>query len=173
MRLLLDQNLSPTLVDRLSSAGHDVVHVRALGMSTATDAQIMDRAERDQRVVVSADTDFGELLAVTNQSRPSVVLLRRGCAARVRRQRSLLAGDQRSTRGSLLPTTAARSGPVTTCSRGATRWLATPMRTTRIRPRPPEQSTPGRAAGFRWRCVGSRCTSSRSVFSPVLVRPSR
>lgn len=77
MRLLLDQNLSPTLVDRLSSAGHDVVHVRALGMSTATDAQIMDRAERDQRVVVSADTDFGELLAVSNQSRPSVVLLRR------------------------------------------------------------------------------------------------
>ncbi len=46
-------------------------------MSTATDAQIMDRAERDQRVVVSADTDFGELLAVSNQSRPSVVLLRR------------------------------------------------------------------------------------------------
>ncbi len=46
-------------------------------MSTATDAQIMGWAARDQRVVVSADTDFGELLAVTNQSRPSVVLLRR------------------------------------------------------------------------------------------------
>ncbi|MEI2637773.1 MAG: DUF5615 family PIN-like protein [Microthrixaceae bacterium] len=102
MRLLLDQNLSPSLVDRLSSAGHDVVHVRALGMSAATDAQILGWAERDQRVVVSADTDFGEPLAVSNQSRPSVVLLRSGCSVRVRRQRSLLAGDQRSTRGSLI-----------------------------------------------------------------------
>lgn len=77
MRLLLDQNLSPLLADDLVAGGHDVVHVRALGMSRASDVAIMDAASSDGRVVVSADTDFGELLARTNAGSPSVLLLRR------------------------------------------------------------------------------------------------
>lgn len=57
--------------------GHDAVHVRQLGMSRASDAEIMAVARDDDRVVVSGDTDFGELLARTNASSPSLVLFRR------------------------------------------------------------------------------------------------
>jgi len=77
VRLLLDQNLSPLLAEQLVTAGHDAVHVRSLGMSAASDVTILDEAAAASRVLVSADTDFGELLARTNAGTPSVLLLRR------------------------------------------------------------------------------------------------
>jgi predicted nuclease of predicted toxin-antitoxin system len=45
-------------------------------MSRATDIEILEVADRDDRVVVSADTDFGTLLAMGNRGRPSVLPLR-------------------------------------------------------------------------------------------------
>jgi predicted nuclease of predicted toxin-antitoxin system len=77
VRFLLDQNLSPLLVDLLREEGHDVIHVRDLHMSRSSDVDIMRAALADRRTVISSDTDFGELLARTNASAPSVVLFRR------------------------------------------------------------------------------------------------
>ena len=76
MRLLLDANVSPRLVDRLRDAGYDASHVAELGMLTASDEQIFDRAAIDGWVIVTADTDFSMLLALRAAGRPSVVLLR-------------------------------------------------------------------------------------------------
>ena len=77
MRFLLDQNQSPELVEHLRSAGHDAIHVRSLGMSRASDNEIMVLADAEERILVSGDTDFGDLLASTNAASPSVLLLRR------------------------------------------------------------------------------------------------
>lgn len=76
MRFLLDQNLSPLLADELRSAGHDVAHTRELGLSRADDSLVLQRAADEDRVLISADTDFGTLLAATSAARPSVLLLR-------------------------------------------------------------------------------------------------
>ena len=46
-------------------------------MSEVSDRLIMEVAVAQGRIVVSGDTDFGELLALSNASAPSVVLLRR------------------------------------------------------------------------------------------------
>jgi predicted nuclease of predicted toxin-antitoxin system len=54
-----------------------VAHVRDLGLASAKDADVVDAAAADSRVLVSADTDFGTLLARRGTARPSVVLLRR------------------------------------------------------------------------------------------------
>lgn len=77
MKFLLDQNLSPDLVEILDRAGHTTSHVRDLGMSKAADHEILAEAEREGAVLISADTDFGELLARSNAGEPSVILLRR------------------------------------------------------------------------------------------------
>jgi len=76
MRLLLDANLSPRLLSPLRQSGHDVVHVAEMDMLTALDTEILQIAEKDQRVVVTADTDFPMMLALHRASSPSVVLLR-------------------------------------------------------------------------------------------------
>jgi predicted nuclease of predicted toxin-antitoxin system len=77
VRFLLDQNLSPQVAQLLIDAGHDAVHVRTLGMSRAPDNDILRVALEQDRVLVSGDTDFGDLLATSNAAKPSVLLLRR------------------------------------------------------------------------------------------------
>ncbi len=77
MRFLVDNNLSPILAEVLRSAGHDVTHVRDIGLEAATDEVVLATAQAEQRVLISADTDFGTLLARSGAKLPSVLLIRR------------------------------------------------------------------------------------------------
>lgn len=93
MRLLLDNNLSPRLTPLLEAAGHDVVHVRDLGLAAAPDSDVLQRARDEQRVLISADTDFGTLLARTGDTGPSVVLLRQTQGRRAAQLAALLTAN--------------------------------------------------------------------------------
>ena len=76
MRLLLDANLSHRTAALLRARGFDASHVRDHGLQHANDDAIFDFAAREECVLVSEDTDFGEILATRGTKVPSLVLLR-------------------------------------------------------------------------------------------------
>jgi predicted nuclease of predicted toxin-antitoxin system len=76
VRFLVDNALPPRLARLLAKAGHDATHVCDYGMQSANDELVLARALLEDRIIVSADTDFGTLLAGMEASRPSFILFR-------------------------------------------------------------------------------------------------
>ena len=76
MRFLADMGVSFRVVDWLRAGGHDLVHLREQGLQTLPNGDIFEKAACEQRVVLSFDLDFGEILAASGQQVVSVVLFR-------------------------------------------------------------------------------------------------
>ena len=70
--------LSPTLARWLADSGHDAIHASDIGMERALDAEIVGRAKREGRTVITADLDYPRLLALTGATEPSLILFRGG-----------------------------------------------------------------------------------------------
>lgn len=112
MKLLIDESLQHDLARILTEAGHDAVHVVDLGLRGATDDEVLSRAEADARIVVTAETDFGTLLALSGAPGPSVALLRRAGRRAPDRARALLTVlvlvDEQLSRGAVVTVEQAR-----------------------------------------------------------------
>ncbi len=100
MRLLLDQNLSPWLIDLLADLYPGSQHVRSVGLGAANDEQVWSYAAREGLAIVSKDTDFHQRSFLFGGP-PKVIWIRLGnCStddiARLLRQHhaDLLAFDQ-------------------------------------------------------------------------------
>lgn len=76
MKLLLDQGLPLSAAALLRDTGIDTIHVGEIGMSEAEDAEIIQRARVEERVVATLDADFHALLALDEAISPSVIRVR-------------------------------------------------------------------------------------------------
>jgi predicted nuclease of predicted toxin-antitoxin system len=127
MRLLIDANLSPAVASALNAAGFKATHVADEGLMAAPDNEIVAHAAANELVIISADSDFGELLAGSpGTTRPSAILLRS-------------AGQQAALPAANLPALAEAlaAGALVSIARGRMRVRALP-----IRPADPDAATP-------------------------------
>jgi predicted nuclease of predicted toxin-antitoxin system len=76
LRFLADMGVSARVVEWLAGAGHDAVHLAHLHLQRLPNGEIFDLAARDDRIVLTFDLDFGEIVVGNRQSRAPVILFR-------------------------------------------------------------------------------------------------
>lgn len=64
------------MAENLSEAGHDAIHGSDLDLHSAPDEEVLQVARDTDRVVLTADADFGTILATTHATKPSVICMR-------------------------------------------------------------------------------------------------
>lgn len=107
MRLLVDECTGPAVARWLSDQGHEVfsVYDEARG---ATDEKILDKAYRENRVLITNDKDFGEKVYREKRPHHGVVFLRlqdERAAAKIDALRKLFAGYADELAGSFVVVT--------------------------------------------------------------------
>jgi predicted nuclease of predicted toxin-antitoxin system len=76
VRLLLDENLSPQQTAFLREQGHDAVAVVDIGLSGQPDSRIREFAIEDNRVLLTLDADFANMLRFPPAGTPGVIRLK-------------------------------------------------------------------------------------------------
>lgn len=74
MKFLVDRCAGRRLAEWLRDQGHDVVESRALGPDPG-DQALLERAATEGRILVTIDTDFGELVYVRDVPHAGLVRL--------------------------------------------------------------------------------------------------
>ncbi|MEH2388565.1 MAG: DUF5615 family PIN-like protein [Nostoc sp.] len=64
MRLLLDQDVYAVTARFLVDAGYDVILVAQIGLSQASDEEILRTAQEQNRILITRDRDYGNLVFV-------------------------------------------------------------------------------------------------------------
>lgn len=77
MKLLIDQNLSPNLVNKLIEQFPESKHLINLNLDKATDFEIWEYAKSNNFIIISKDTDFININALKGFP-PKVICIQRG-----------------------------------------------------------------------------------------------
>lgn len=76
MRFLADMGVSVRVVEWLRENGHDAVHIREQGLERLSNGEIFSKAAADNRVVLTFDLDFGEIVALSHGVKVPVIVFR-------------------------------------------------------------------------------------------------
>ena len=74
MRFLVDRCAGRRLSEWLKTQGHDVFESRALGPGPG-DRELPEMASEERRILITIDTDFGELVYVDRVSHSGIIRL--------------------------------------------------------------------------------------------------
>lgn len=75
IRFLVDVNVGVAVADNLRHSGHDAVFAGDLDWCMP-DAGVLSVAHQEQRIILTMDTDFGDLVYHSQQPHAGVLLLR-------------------------------------------------------------------------------------------------
>jgi predicted nuclease of predicted toxin-antitoxin system len=76
MKFLADMGISPVTVAWLNRHGHDAKHLFEERLHRLTDREIFEKAQNENRIVLTTDLDFGEIALSTSSSKLSIIIFR-------------------------------------------------------------------------------------------------
>jgi predicted nuclease of predicted toxin-antitoxin system len=76
LRLYLDQMLRLDVAQALRNEGHDVIRASEVGQARADDAEILERAISENRILVTLDEHFGDWVVLPLSKHPGVIRLK-------------------------------------------------------------------------------------------------
>src|SRR3990172_6863323 len=74
LKFLLDADMPRSSAELIRSIGYEVEDVRDIGMRAAKDREIIEYALKNNRIIITRDTDFGEVLRYPEH--PGAIILR-------------------------------------------------------------------------------------------------
>jgi hypothetical protein len=106
MKIKLDENIGRRGIELLKQAGHDVMTVRDQSLGGARDEALFDVCAEEDRVLITLDHDFGQVLRFPPERSAGLVILEPGPrvtpGSLLDRLRDFLAvAETRSPRGAL------------------------------------------------------------------------
>jgi len=66
MKFLLDQDVYAATAKFLKDLGHDVIPVAEIGLSRASDSDLLREAQEQDRIFITRDRDFGSLVFISS-----------------------------------------------------------------------------------------------------------
>lgn len=76
MKFLADMGVSQTVVQSLRESGYDCIHLRDESLQRLPDIEIVEKAKQENRIILTFDLDFANLIAESNTNLPSVIIFR-------------------------------------------------------------------------------------------------
>ena len=76
MKFLADMGVSSSTVEWLKSNGFEAKHLREEELQKLPDKDIFSKAQKEGRVILTFDLDFGEIAALAGTMLPSVIIFR-------------------------------------------------------------------------------------------------
>lgn len=76
MRILADENIQEPTLRFLRELGHDVLGVNEAGLKSASDTDIFQQAQQEQRVVLTYNCDFADIRDLAGKDHHGVIRLR-------------------------------------------------------------------------------------------------
>ena len=76
MRFLADMGISMKTVIWLRQIGYEATHLFEEELNMLDDSSILEKAKNERSVLLTCDLDFGQLLSLNNDSKPSVIIFR-------------------------------------------------------------------------------------------------
>ncbi len=76
MKFLTDENIAISVVKAIRVAGFDVKDVKEEKLYAASDKELLTLANKENRIIITHDKDFGVLLSQKKGEMPGVILLR-------------------------------------------------------------------------------------------------
>lgn len=76
MRILADENIPFSVVKFLKKEGYDVVTLYDLNKRGISDMEVVETAEKDDRIILTLDLDFGHMYYFSEQGKINIIVVR-------------------------------------------------------------------------------------------------